>query len=303
MTHQSAAFPAHRLCDKSHFQVVYVTFFFVRQVWRCLAGYKVITRRTVSSAAVGMRQGNRMIIKRFLLGLLLLGGSALSVADTAKWVLVTDRDGIQVYRQDDDSSRLKTFRGVGLVPVADFNAIGALMDDYEAVASFMHMVSEIRDLHRASPYQRDVYVTTRLPWPVKDRDAPLRVTFYQEPDSYDLVMPFSLNPEVFPEQSDYVRMPQMEGYYRFEPLSPGEVKVTIEVILDPGGAIPAWLANIILRDIPYFSLRRLRRVVNMPRFQGISHGYYQTPKSWQEPEEKQEVANASAATRAPSAPR
>ncbi|MGB2058360.1 START domain-containing protein [uncultured Alcanivorax sp.] len=244
-----------------------------------------------------------MIIKRFLLGLLLLGGSALSVADTAKWVLVTDRDGIQVYRQDDDSSRLKTFRGVGLVPVADFNAIGALMDDYEAVASFMHMVSEIRDLHRASPYQRDVYVTTRLPWPVKDRDAPLRVTFYQEPDSYDLVMPFSLNPEVFPEQSDYVRMPQMEGYYRFEPLSPGEVKVTIEVILDPGGAIPAWLANIILRDIPYFSLRRLRRVVNMPRFQGISHGYYQTPKSWQEPEEKREVANASAATRAPSAPR
>ena len=83
MTHQSAAFPAHRLCDKSHFRVVYVTFFFVRQVWRCLAGYKVITRRTVSSAAVGMRQGNRMIIKRYLLGLLLLGGSALSVADTA----------------------------------------------------------------------------------------------------------------------------------------------------------------------------------------------------------------------------
>lgn len=244
-----------------------------------------------------------MIIKRFLLGLILLGGSAMSVADSSKWVLVTDRDDIQVYRQDDDSSRLKTFRGVGVVPVTDFNAIGALMDDYDAVASFMHMVSEIRDLHRASPYQRDVYVTTRLPWPVKDRDAPLRVTFYQEPGSYDLVMPFSLNPLVFPEQPDYVRMPQMEGYYRFEPLSPGEVKVTIEVILDPGGAVPAWLANIILRDIPYFSLRRLRRVVNQPRFQGISHGYYQTPESWQKPQ-KQEVANAaSKETPAPSVPR
>ena len=116
-------------------------------------------------------------------------------------------------------------------------------------------------------------------------------------------MPFSLNPPVFPEQPDYVRMPQMEGYYRFEPLSPGEVKVTIEVILDPGGAVPAWLANIILRDIPYFSLRRLRRVVNQPRFQGISHGYYQTPESWQKPQ-NQEVANAaSKETPAPSAPR
>ena len=146
MTYQSAGFRAHRLCDKSHFRVVYVTFFFVRQVWRCQAGYKVITRRTVSGAAMGMRQENRMIIKRFLLGLILLGGSAMSMADSSKWVLVTDRDDIQVYRQDDDSSRLTTFRGVGVVPVADFNAIGALMDDYAAVASFMHMVSEIRDL-------------------------------------------------------------------------------------------------------------------------------------------------------------
>tara|TARA_B100000676_G_C18023133_1_gene813903 strand:- start:593 stop:1327 length:735 start_codon:yes stop_codon:yes gene_type:complete len=244
-----------------------------------------------------------MIIKRFLLGLFLLAGALTATAAQPQWVLVTDRDDIQVYRQDDDSSRLKTFRGVGVVPVSDFNAIGALMDDYDAVASFMHMVSEIRDLHRASPYLRDVYVTTRLPWPVKDRDAPLRVTFYQEPDSYELVMPFSLNPPAFPEQPDYVRMPQMEGYYRFEPLAPGEVKVTIEVVLDPGGAVPAWLANIILRDIPYFSLRRLRRVINQPRFQGISHGYYQTPESWQQPKEKQGVANVSAASPAPSVPR
>ena len=60
---------------------------------------------------MGMRQENRMIIKRLLLGLILLGGSAMSMADPSKWVLVTDRDDIQVYRQDDDSSRLKTFRG------------------------------------------------------------------------------------------------------------------------------------------------------------------------------------------------
>ncbi|MED5432288.1 MAG: START domain-containing protein [Pseudomonadota bacterium] len=243
-----------------------------------------------------------MITIRRLLGLILLGTSLAAQSSASQWVLVTDRDDIQVYRQDDDRSRLKTFRGVGMVSVTDFNAIGALMDDYDAVASFMHMVSEIRDLHRESPYQRDVYVTTRLPWPVKDRDAPLRVTFYQEPGSYDLVMPFTLNSAAFPEQQDYVRMPQMEGYYRFEPISPGKVEVTIEVILDPGGAVPAWLANIILRDIPYFSLRRLRRVVNQPRFQGISHGYYQTPESWQKPQ-KQGMANVSAGSPVPSVPR
>ncbi|MCG8394073.1 MAG: START domain-containing protein [Pseudomonadales bacterium] len=234
-----------------------------------------------------------------ILALLVLAAPVM--AQQPEWSLVTDRDDIRVYRQHDDQSRLKTFRGVGVVEVTDFNAIGALMDDYDAVASFMHMVSEIRDLKRHSPYQRDVYVTTRLPWPVNDRDAPLRVTFYQE-DDFDLVMPFVLKEELFPEQDGYVRMPQMEGYYRFSPLEPGKVEVTIEVVLDPGGVLPAWLANIILRDIPYFSLRRLRRVITQPRFQGIAHGYYQMPPHWQQPG-KEEVASVSGENRGPSTPR
>ena len=238
------------------------------------------------------------MIKKLTILLVLSLVALPALGEDGEWVLVTDRDAIQVFRQDDDTSRLKTFRGVADLRVNDFNAIGALLDDYDAVASFMHMVSEIRDLKRNSPYQRDVYVTTRLPWPVKDRDAPLRVTFYQEPDTLDLVMPFALHSGAYPEQAGYVRMPQMEGYYRFSPGEPGRVKVTIEVVLDPGGALPAWLANIILRDIPYFSLRRLQRVINQPRFQGIAHGYYQTPGAWQKAGEVRELADASGEAKA-----
>ena len=80
------------------------------------------------------------------------------------------------------------------------------------------------------------------------------------------------------------------------------MEVTIEVILDPGGAIPAWIANIILRDIPYFSLKRLRRVINQPRFQGVDTGYYEVPKSWIEAEDAS-VANVSAESPGPSTPR
>ncbi|MAX55549.1 MAG: hypothetical protein CL537_08590 [Alcanivoracaceae bacterium] len=243
------------------------------------------------------------MLTRVLLVLAALLGVMPAFAADDGWIMVTDRDDIQVFRQDDDSSRLKTFRGVARMPVEDFKSIGVLMDDYDSVASFMHMVSEIRDLRRHSHYKRDVYVTTRLPWPVSDRDAPLRVQFYQEPESYDLVMPFFLHESSMPEQDGYVRMPQMEGYYRFSPVEPGEVEVTIEVVLDPGGVVPAWIANIILRDIPYFSLKRLRRVINQPRFQGVDTGYYRVPESWQKSAELKSVANASAESPVPSAPR
>lgn len=243
----------------------------------------------------------KKIITVILLSVMAVMAHASNVAEEPAWILVTDRDGVKVYRQDENSTRLKTFRGVARLKVDDFKAIGVLMDDYAEVADFMHMVSEIRDVKRYGHDKRDVYITTRLPWPVSDRDAPLRVSFYQEPETYDLVMPIELNPGM-PEQKGYVRMPQMQGYYRFSPVAPGEVEVTIEVILDPGGAIPAWIANIILRDIPYFSLKRLRRVINQPRFQGVDTGYYEVPKSWIEAEDAS-VANVSAESPGPSTPR
>ncbi|MDX1805354.1 MAG: hypothetical protein R3292_14900 [Alcanivorax sp.] len=235
--------------------------------------------------------------------LLLLAALSAAPAWAQQWVKVTDRDGIQVFRAHDDNSRIKTFRGKTLMAVDDFNAIGVLMDDYQAVAGFLHMVSEVQDIHRYSPYKRDVYVTTKLPWPVHDRDAPLRVRLYQEPDSLALMMPFTLNPGAKPERQGYVRIVQMQGYFRFQPVKPGEVAVTLEVVLDPGGALPAWLANIILRDIPYFSLKRLRRVINLPRYQGIDLGYYKTPPGWAQPGEQTAAASASPASPAPSGPR
>ena len=54
----------------------------------------------------------------------------------------------------------------------------------------------------------------------------------------------------------------------------------------------------ILRDIPYFSLKRLRRVINQPRFQGVDTGYYRVPESWKNAEEAS-VANASVESPAP----
>ncbi|EKF73570.1 hypothetical protein A11A3_13113 [Alcanivorax hongdengensis A-11-3] len=222
--------------------------------------------------------------------------------DSVTWTKVTDRDGIEVYRAD-NHSRIETFRGKARIAIKDFNAVGALLDDYEAMADVLHMVSAIHNVKRESPFVRDVYITTQLPWPVNDRDAPLRVTFYQEPDTMALVMPFHINQDAMPEQEGYIRMPQMQGFFRFEPVMPGQMDVTLQVVLDPGGSLPAWLANIILSDIPYYSLKRLRRAVNQPRFQGIAHGYYKTPAGWQQPAGAGQAITASTASPGPAGPR
>lgn len=215
------------------------------------------------------------------------------------WELVTDRDDIKVYMAHDNDARIKTFRGVTTLPMEDYTSIGAAFDDYDFVASWLHMVSEIEGLDRHSAFDREVYVTTRLPWPVSDRDTPLWVGLEQR-DNYAVYIPFHHMSDRMPEKDGFVRIPQMQGFFLFKPLEPGQVRMTFQVVLDPGGYVPAWLANMILRDIPYFSMKRLRRVVNLDKYQNTDHGYYEVPPAWrdekqggQEPPETTEAGAAS----------
>lgn len=201
-------------------------------------------------------------------------------AEERDWRLVTDRDGVLVYMSHNDDSSIKTFRGEALVPMSDLRAIGNQVEDYEFVASWMHMISSISELDRASGVERTIWVTTRLPWPVSNRDAALDLHITQEPDTGAVVIAYEANDSLLEPQDGYVRMPALKGMLRFTPVKPGEVHLTFEVVLDPGGYIPAWIANLILRDIPYFSLRRYQRVSDQERFQGNDRGYYRIPAGW-----------------------
>ncbi|MEE4250213.1 MAG: START domain-containing protein [Alcanivoracaceae bacterium] len=214
---------------------------------------------------------------------LLLVTAALSHAAQAEerdWRLVTDRDGVLVYMSHNDDSSIKTFRGEAVVPMSDLRAIGNQVEDYEFVASWMHMISSISELSRESGVERKIWVTTRLPWPVSNRDAALDLHITQEPDTGAVVIAYEANDNLLEPQAGYVRMPALKGMLRFTPVKPGEVHLTFEVVLDPGGYIPAWIANLILRDIPYFSLRRYQRVSDQQRFQGNDRGYYRIPAGW-----------------------
>ena len=213
--------------------------------------------------------------------------------DEANWKLVSRNDGIMVYTAKLPDEHLKTFRGVTTMQLDDFTAIAAFMDDYDFVASWMHMVSTIDGISRTSPDNRLVYVTTRLPWPVSDRDVVLHVGIEQDAASYAVRLPFHDVKALRPPEAGYVRMPQMRGFYLFKPLAPGQVEVTLQVIVDPGGYIPDWIANLIMRDIPYYSLKHLRVVANDPRFRNSHLDYYKVPPAWLETAKSKPVSGSS----------
>lgn len=191
------------------------------------------------------------------------------------WKLVSDRKGIQVYMRHNDESRLKTFRGVTRMTLEDEYAMVALLNDYESFPKWLHFIDGAEEIKRNGPLQRYLRFTTNLPWPLKDREAVLRADVVQKLNSAEnsVMVHMTNTPELIPPNNDYVRFPELRGVFGARRLGNHEVEVIYEIVLDPGGYIPAWLANILLRDAPYFTLQRMRRIILRPEYRNKYFDY------------------------------
>lgn len=227
------------------------------------------------------RPGTHVIIIRhfFLLTFLLLSCLHATAAEdnAAGWKLVSNRDGIQVYmRPGNETSRLKTFRGVTTVQLTDQYVLAAILNDYASYPLWLHFVDSATEIGRESPVLRYLRFTTQLPWPLSDRDAVLEARVVQtHPAPLSQVTVYlDGHPNLVPAEKGYVRFPEMRGVFGMRALGkPEQVEVTYELTLDVGGYIPIWLSNILLRDAPYFTLLRLRQILKDPKYHGKYYDY------------------------------
>lgn len=192
------------------------------------------------------------------------------------WRLVSDKNDIRVYRQDDDEARIKTFRGVTRFPITNPASLEALLNDYDAIPRWMHFISNGRELSRRDYLNRKLLFTTELPWPLSDRDVVTNLVVTQTSDRSVSIS--ARHDASAPLRKGYVRIPELNGRLDFLFfLDTHEVEVTYEIVMDPGGNIPAWAANIVLKDTPHFTLLKLRRIVEDPKYRSFKGKFFEYP--------------------------
>lgn len=217
----------------------------------------------------------------YLLALLFVWPSSAIAENTEPaWELIADRNEIIVHRKLDPASGLASFRGNTVIRESDPYALVALMNDFENYPRWLHFVSKANELKQETPLLRYVRFQTLLPWPLKNREALLKATVTQHiptaEGEHDFVEILLTNePDYLPPNADFIRFPHIQGIFSFKWLSKDEISITYELQLDPGGYIRPWLANILLRDAPYFTLERLRRLIKSPAYHGHTFDYIQ----------------------------
>jgi len=181
---------------------------------------------------------------------------AISGAQAAQWRLVKDEAGIQVYLQQVPGSSFQAFRGVTRIRV-DMPRLLALQDDVSAACAWIHACSEQKLLKQEGELSW-AYSRFHTPWPVQPRDSILQVTTTRDADGR-VTRTLHGVADYLPPQQGFVRVSKVEGFWSLIPRE-GEVEVIYQVHSEPGGSVPAWLANSFVVDAPFNTLQGLRQL-------------------------------------------
>ncbi len=182
------------------------------------------------------------------------------------WTLRKQVDNIRIYTMDQVNSGFQAFKAVAELDVPPENLM-AVMINPESCKEWVHNCTESFAFGQGDFYERYAYSVNDMPWPVTDRDYVLRIRTRGDASTGEIVMNLNAVPGMRAELNSRVRVDRSDTLYRFTPNGDGARMVWVQHT-DPNGALPGWLVNSLLIDIPVKSIQALEAVAKKEKYQG-----------------------------------
>jgi hypothetical protein len=180
------------------------------------------------------------------------------------WQPRLNKDGIVVESRSVKGLKYQEFKAVTEIEGTVAQAI-AILKDNSACERWLFRCKESRLVKEISNTERTFYQVTSLPFPIKSRDAIFHAdTVFAENGSVRVNL--KALPKLLEESKKHVRVQEAKGYYLLEPLTDSTTRITWQQYVDPAGALPAWLVNSMLTDLPFKSLGAFKKLVVQPPY-------------------------------------
>lgn len=191
------------------------------------------------------------------------------------WQLAKHADHIKIYTRDMPNSNFEAFKAVTTLD-APLSSVMAVMATASSCMQWVHGCIEAENIRVDSFNHRFAYSVNDLPWPASDRDYVVRIDTDAHPRTGAITMRFHAVKGMKPKVSGDVRVIDSDILYRFTAVDARHTHMVWIQHTDPNGLLPSWLVNSLTVDIPFKSLKKLNKVVNLPQYQGYRIDYDQS---------------------------
>ncbi|WP_339545055.1 START domain-containing protein [Pseudomonas sp. RA_35y_Pfl2_P32] len=179
---------------------------------------------------------------------------ACTMVQAEDWKVVKNEDGIKISLSEVSGSDYKSYQGVTLMKTT-VAKLRALQDDVVGACAWIHECKSQKLLKHEGD-QSWTYSQFNTPWPVTARDSVLHITTVVGADG-SLTRNLEGLPNYIPEEKGYVRVTEVKGFWKFVPKG-DQVEVIYQVHTEPGGSVPAMVANKFVVDAPFNTLKALK---------------------------------------------
>ena len=211
------------------------------------------------------------VLAFFFISLSIHAAPALDPNDT-KWELQKDEDNIQVYFKDVENSDVQAFMGK-MKMNASVSSIVKVMQDDDTCVDWVQGCISARGVNEATFREAIQYGINHLPWPADDRDYVNIVSTRDNTETGEIIISLEAVTGHVPLLENNVRLTEMTIRYYLLPTSDNTTEVIWVQHTEPGGNIPGWLVNMLLLDIPFYSLTRLEAVAQKPEYSSVEFIY------------------------------
>lgn len=183
------------------------------------------------------------------------------------WALQKSAQGVKVYTARSEKSDHLAYRAETLIPGRSVDDVLTVMRDVPGLVNWLHTCYDPALVAQEGDDINIVYMKNESPsFLVSERDLVIRQTFKRLSPETATVELTGL-PDRVPPQKGFVRIPLFEGGWLIEQQG-SDVKVVYSAVMDPGGAVPASVSNMMVVKMPFETVRKLSRLVQQKPRQG-----------------------------------
>lgn len=181
------------------------------------------------------------------------------------WEKSLDKNGITVYTREVEGSPLKEFKAETTIAASPATLVSVLLEA-ESMTTWWPDCLEAKMLKRNGIKDWKVYFVMKVPFPLNNRDTINKFELSEDSVGNVKIKLYAI-PNDLAEKKGLVRIPELKGQWTFT--KKGDVtEVIYQLHANPGGSIPAFVANSTVTDSPYKVLVNLKEEALKPNHIG-----------------------------------
>jgi hypothetical protein len=183
-----------------------------------------------------------------------------SLASPSEWELKKDKKNIKVYTKKTDNSDYYSFKATSLIKTNTQSLVN-LMRDMSVMDNWLETCRDPIVVSEPDDASRVIHMKNDSPFfLISDRDLVLLQRFHRVSDEVVMVDLIDHGNDI--EEADGHVRATFNGHWMFTKISDTEVEVEYFGLTDPKGSVPSSMSNLVVLDVPFNTLRKIRKILH-----------------------------------------